>query len=323
MEASQRLVPPRTTPAQLGFPFTRRAQAERRIILKTAPSAVLGSCPSLAPQGIVTTFPLMIPFTFSSLGCAEMDLDEVAALARRYRVRTVELRALAGTTDLPAWLAGRFKSPAAWNNHLKALPLSVCAFGTSFRLIDGKEEDRAALLAYVPWAEAAGVPWLRIFDGGKTGDTSEIARASEVLDWWRAERRRHGWKVDLMIETHDSLLDTPRLQAFFAALPDAPLLWDTHHTWKKGGEDPVVTWQTVGPRAVHIHVKDSVSRPGVNCPFTYVLPGHGEFPMAPLLTELNNSNYGGMISLEWERLWHPYLPKLETALGAIVDHRWL
>ncbi len=38
VEASQRLVPPRTTPAQLGFPFTLRASAERQFILKTAPS---------------------------------------------------------------------------------------------------------------------------------------------------------------------------------------------------------------------------------------------------------------------------------------------
>ena len=36
-EAGQRPVPPRATPAQLGFPLTRRAQAEHRVILKTAP----------------------------------------------------------------------------------------------------------------------------------------------------------------------------------------------------------------------------------------------------------------------------------------------
>ena len=265
----------------------------------------------------------MIPLTFSSLGCAEMDLDEVASLAHRHGFRTVELRALAGTTDLPSWLAGRFASPAAWSDHLKTLPLSVCAFGTSFRLIDGKDEDRAALLAYVPWAEAAGVPWLRIFDGGKTGDATEIARAAEVLAWWRDERRRHGWNVNLMVETHDALIDTPRLQAFFDRVPDAALLWDSHHTWKKGGEDPAATWRAVGARTVHIHVKDSVSRPTAKHPFTYVLPGHGEFPMAPLLAELNSSGYRGLISLEWERLWHPYLPPLETALNAIGERRWL
>jgi len=264
----------------------------------------------------------MIPHTFSSLGCAEMTLDEVATLARRHGMQTVELRALAGTTDLPKWLAGHFAAPATFKKHLQDLHLRVCAFGTSFRLIDGKDEDRAALLAYVPWAEAAGVPWLRIFDGGTTGDATELARATEVFSWWREHRRANGWKVDLMVETHDALITTPRLQAFFEAVPDAALLWDSHHTWKKGGEDPVATWQAVGTRTVHIHVKDSVSRPNGNYPCTYVLPGDGEFPMAPLLKDLKASNYRGLLSLEWERLWHPYLQKLEDALNAATQHQW-
>jgi hypothetical protein len=37
VEAGQRPVPPRVTPGQLGFPLTRRAHAEPRFILKTAP----------------------------------------------------------------------------------------------------------------------------------------------------------------------------------------------------------------------------------------------------------------------------------------------
>ena len=45
-EVAQRAMPPRATPAQLGFPLTRRAQAERRGILKTAPN---GSFPVFAP----------------------------------------------------------------------------------------------------------------------------------------------------------------------------------------------------------------------------------------------------------------------------------
>ncbi len=237
-------------------------------------------------------------------------------------MQTVELRALAGTTDLTGWLTSHFATPAAWGKHLQDLRLEVCAFGTSFRLIDGKIEDRTALLAYVPWAEATGIPWLRIFDGGTTGDTTEIARATEVFAWWRELRRTNGWNVNLMIETHDALVTTPRLQAFFAAVPDAALLWDSHHTWKKGGEDPVATWRAVGTRTVHIHVKDSVSRPNGNHPCTYVLPGDGEFPMSPLIAELKASNYRGLLSLEWERLWHPYLPKLEDALNAATQHQW-
>ncbi len=260
--------------------------------------------------------------TFSTLGCADLAWEDILALARRHGLDRIELRAVAGTTDLPAWLAARFGTPAAWHAELDARGIAVCAFGTSFRLLDGKAEDRAALLAHAPWAEAAGVPWLRVFDGGQTGDAAELAHAAETFAWWREQRRRHGWKTDLMVETHDALVTTPRLEAFFAAVPDAALLWDCHHTWKKGGEDPVATWRAVRARTVHIHVKDSVSRPGARHPFTYVPPGEGEFPMPGLLAALRDTRYAGPLSLEWERLWHPYLPDLDTALRLAAERAW-
>lgn len=260
--------------------------------------------------------------TFSTLGCAELSWEDIWALAVRHGFSEIELRAVAGTTNAPAWLEENFGKPEAWAADLAARGGRVRGFGTSFRLIDGTEADRAALLAYVSWAEAAGVPWLRIFDGGKTGDAAEIARAAEVLEWWAGERRRHGWKTDLMVETHDALVTTPVLRAFFAAAPRTALLWDSHHTWRKGGEDPVATWRAVAEHTVHIHVKDSVGTPSERHPFTYVPPGEGEFPMAPLLAALRADGFSGALSLEWERLWHPYLVDLDTALRVAAERRW-
>lgn len=260
--------------------------------------------------------------TFSTLGCADLGWEEIWALAARHGFNELEFRAVAGTTDLPAWLRERFGSPAELAADLAARGTRIRGFGTSFRLIDGRDEDRAALLAYAPWAEAAGVPWLRVFDGGKTGDAAEIARAVETLAWWGEERRRQGWRTELMIETHDALVTTPVLREFFEAAPRAALLWDSHHTWRKGGEDPVATWRAVREHTVHVHVKDSVDSPSGRHPFTYVLPGEGEFPMAPLLDALRADGFAGAISLEWERLWHPYLAELDVALGTAAERRW-
>lgn len=264
----------------------------------------------------------MLQKTFSSLGCSELDLPEIVALAKKHGIAALELRAVNGTTDLPAFFAGRFGSPESWAAWLNEQGVAVCSLDTSFRLIDGDQDARQALLAYVPWAEAAGVPWMRIFDGGKTGDATEIARAAEVLAWWNGLRRANGWTVDLMIETHDALVTSDKIAALFAASVDAHLLWDAHHTWKKGGEDPVKTWETVKGRTVHIHVKDSTSVPTARHPFTYVPPGDGEFPMRHLLETLERSGYAGMLSLEWERLWHPYLADLDTALRVAARRRW-
>ncbi len=260
--------------------------------------------------------------TFSTLGCVDLDLDEVAALAHRHGITTLELRALGGEFDLPAWLAARYGTPAAWADRLRELGVTVRVLATSHHLIDGDAASLAALERFIPWAEAAEVPWLRVFDGGQTGDAAEIARGAASLAAWQKKRTERGLQCDWAIETHDSLFTSERLRALFATAPGVRLLWDTHHTWRKGGEHPLTTWPTVAAHTVHLHIKDSISQPSAQHPFTYVPPGEGEFPFPTLRSELEKSGYTGALGLEWERKWHPYLAPVDVALTAATRHGW-
>ncbi len=258
---------------------------------------------------------------FSTLGCPQAKLDEALALAARHRLDGVELRALGGSADLPAYLATQYGSPAELAGKLGGRAARIIALGSSLRAIDGTAADRAKFLELVPWAEALGVRWLRVFDGGQAADDAEIARAAETVRWWRELRAARGWRADIMIETHDAFISTPAIRRFLTVSPEASLLWDSHHTWRKAGEDPLATWSALHPRIVHVHIKDSIGAPGPRHPWTYVLPGSGEFPMASLLVELRN-NFSGVLSLEWEKLWNPELPDLDDALRAAADRRW-
>ena len=260
----------------------------------------------------------------NTLGCPEFSLEEALALAAKHGLGGVEVRALGGTVELAGYLAGRFGSPEALAEKLRAEAerARVVAFNTSMKLVGGSAAEREQLVDILPWAEALGVRWLRVFDGGKTADAAELAQASETLRWWRGERAARGWKADWMIETHDSLCTAAAIRRLLAVAPDAAILWDAHHTWKKGGEDPWVTWRAIRQSVVHVHVKDSVSVPSARHPFTYVLPGAGEFPMGPLVAELKAANFSGPVSLEWERMWHPYLPPLDEALAVAGRSGW-
>jgi len=260
----------------------------------------------------------------SSLGCSELSLEETLALAGQHGLGAVELRALGATVDLPGYLASKYGSPEALAEKLRAdvRRVEIVAFNTSMKLVGATVAEHDQLLALVPWAEALGVRWLRVFDGGKTSEADEMARATETLRRWREERAARGWTVDWMIETHDSLFTAAAIGRLLAAVPDAAILWDSHHTWKKGGEDPRVTWRAIRARVVHVHVKDSVSVPSARHPFTYVLPGAGEFPMAPLWATLRDEGFSGPVSLEWERMWHPYLPTLDEALTVATARGW-
>lgn len=262
---------------------------------------------------------------FSSLGCPELSLDEALALGAKHGVPAIELRALGGTLDLAAYFAGEFGSPAGLAARLRdslSPPVRIVALDASLRLVGGTQMEREQLLALVPWADALGVRWLRVFDGGKRADAAELAEAGETLQWWRAQRGQHGWQSDVMVETHDSLFTAAAIERFVAEQPGTAILWDAHHTWRKGGEDPVETWRAIRRHVVHVQVKDSIGVASARHPFTYVLPGDGGFPIAPLLAALRDDRYEGVISLEWEKLWHPYLPTLDEALATAGRGWW-
>ena len=258
---------------------------------------------------------------FSTLGCPEYTIDEAIALADRHGLDAVEVRALGGMIDLPAYFAATEGSPAALAERLRPARVRIVSLDTSLHLIGDPEAARAKFLEFLPWAEALGVRWLRVFDGGKAADASELAQAAGTVGWWREIRRANGWKADLMVETHDSLTTTAAIRRFLGAAPGTAILWDAFNTWKKSGENPVETWRAIGPDVVHVHVKDAISVPSAKHPFTYVLPGTGEFPMAPLAAELR-AGFAGTVSLEWERLWHPYLAPLDNALTSAAERGW-
>ena len=259
---------------------------------------------------------------FSSLGCPDSSLDETLALAADHRIGAVELRALGGTVELAAYFAEKFGGPAALAGRVRASGVRVVALDTSLRLAGATAAEREQLAAFAPWADAVGARWLRVFDGGRNADPTELAEAAETVRWWRALRQERGWQADIMVETHDSLFTAAAIARFRTAVPGTSILWDSHHTWKRGGEDPVTTWRTIRAGVVHVHLKDSVSVPSARHPYTYTLPGAGEFPVAPLVAALRADGFAGPVSLEWEKLWHAYLPPLDEALRTAAARGW-
>jgi sugar phosphate isomerase/epimerase len=259
---------------------------------------------------------------FSSLGCAELELDEVLKIASRYEIEAVELRALADSIDLVAYFEEKFKTPEALADHIAKSGIKVVALDASCKVISDDTSDRAELSALAPWAHALGGAWIRVFDGGEKLDAPELARASEMLTWWQQERAEHEWACDLMIETHDSMITSSQINRVLEAASSGTwVLWDALHTWNLGGESPAETWNAIHESVAHIHVKDAV--PGKEMQGTrHTLPGSGEYPMAELRDVLRGSDYRGALSLEWARKWHTYLPTIETALIAAKTNRW-
>ncbi len=247
-------------------------------------------------------------------------MAEIAALASRHGVGLVELRAVGNQIDIPAyaeeqrWLE---KSPV---NLLGSEGVRIAGLNSSAKLSQPFEEAAQEINSFAPLMEHFGVTGLRVFDGSMD-PAKEQDKVWQWLDAWEALREKQGWSFNLSIETHSSLLHTDDIARLFSRGHEhVDLLWDSHHTWKHSGLDPVTLWPEVKPWTTHIHFKDSISKPSERHDYTYVLPGEGEFPLLPLLDCLKEDGFTGPVSLEWERLWHSYMPPLEDALTALAGH---
>jgi sugar phosphate isomerase/epimerase len=261
---------------------------------------------------------------FSTMGCTELTLPQVLTLADQFSIDCLELRSLENRIDLPAYLAEQPGGLPAIRSSLSRHPARV--LGTSFKLVGDTEAGRTTLLSFAQLAEQIGTPYLRIFGGGTWGTPlmdENYRQAVEVLNWWQEQKKKNKWQVEILIETHDAFSASPPLLKLFELLGRThPIIWDSHHTWRLAGETPADSWKHLKPHTRHVHIKDSILKPSARHPYTYVLPGTGEMPARQVLDLLQKDNFNGAVSLEWEKMWHPYLTPIQDALSACQKEKW-
>ncbi|MCU0788065.1 MAG: sugar phosphate isomerase/epimerase [Verrucomicrobia bacterium] len=270
--------------------------------------------------------PQPLRWCFSTLGCADLSFPRICELANEFRIPGIELRGIAGRMDMPQYCAEQSLTPAQMLNLCRRQRTSLVVAGSSAKLIGWSDKDRAELQAFGTWAEALNIPYVRVFGGGTWGKAltdSQYAHAVELVHWWQTEKAARSWQVDLLLETHDGFsASEPCLRLNQRLEEPLHLIWDTHHTWRLGKESPESTWERIGPLVRHVHIKDSMDQPSARHPYTYVGLGAGQMPLQEVMGLLREQQFGGFVSLEWERLWHPYLAPLHEALAELQDQPW-
>jgi len=252
---------------------------------------------------------------FSTMGDPELSYDDACRLAIEFGLQFLELRILERNLDLPAYFRSLSLAP-------DKSAVSVRVVSTSFHLEEAASESFEKCLAFAELAEKLDASFIRIFAArdGKEPDATQIEHAAATVQRLRAELSTRGIRAKLLLETHGGFsFSSPCLALNQLLDPPLDLLWDSHHTWKIGGESLDQTWSRLGAFIRHVHYKDSVSVPGAPDAHRYVFPGAGEFPTADLLELLKRENFEGGFSLEWEKLWHPELPPLRQALQAFKE----
>jgi sugar phosphate isomerase/epimerase len=264
-----------------------------------------------------------LPLGFSTLGCPAWDWPHILDFAQAHRFGAVELRGIRAQMDLPLLPEFQPAQLAQTRRALAAHDLVVSCLGSSTNLHEMDAAKHEAELAharrFIDLAQALAAPYVRVFGNkyvaGVPRDAmlAHIAAGLRTLGDYAKERG-----VMVLLETHGDFVDSPTLVELMrrADGPGVALLWDAHHTFAFGNEQPEATLAAIKPYVRHVHLKDSVP---AGTDRRYVLTGAGEVPVGRQIAALAKSGYRGVYSFEWEKRWHPEIEEPEVAFPQFAE----
>jgi sugar phosphate isomerase/epimerase len=302
----------------------------RRTFVQSAAALIAAGCArSRSPQFLVYDAALSrdgrLPLGFSTLGCPAWDWPHVLDFAQTHGFSAVELRGIGTQMDLPLLPEFQLARIARTSGELAAHRLSVPCLGSSTNLHEmepGKHEaELAHARRFIDLARALGTPYIRVFGNKYVAGVPREAMLAHIAGGLRTlgdYAKERG--VVVLLETHGDFTDSPTLLELMrrADAPSVALLWDAHHTFAFGKEQPEATLAAIQPYVRHVHLKDSVPSGG-GTDRRYVLTGTGEVPVGRQIAALVRSGYRGVYSFEWEKRWHPEIEEPEVAFPQFME----
>ena len=256
-----------------------------------------------------------LPLAFSTLGCPGWEWKKILEFAQANGFAAIELRGLKGNVDLPSCPELAPERIRETKKQVADHGLKISDLGASSEMHRADPEERAKQLGdarrFIDLASALEVPYVRVFGNELRGPREEVlARVAGALHELGEYAGPKG--VTVIIESHGDFVESPTLKEVLtrAESKNVALLWDAHHTFVDGHEQPESTVAQLGSWMRHTHLKDSVPDGKGR---KYVLTGTGEVPVKRQVEALYKMGYKGYYCFEWEKLWHPELAEPETA----------
>jgi len=260
------------------------------------------------------------PIAFSTLGCPGWSWKTILETADKLGYAAIELRGVAGEMDLPKVPELSGSAIAGTRRDLAALGLVVSDLGASASMHEKDPAARQKQLdegrRFIDLAHALGVKYVRMFGNNIPPGEPRQEVMKRVVDGFTtmAEHAKPSGVV-VLIESHGDFTHWKDLEEILTrvASPQFALLWDAHHSFVAGHEQPAETFAHLGKWMRHTHLKDSKpTGPGVE-DRRYVLTGTGEVPVREEVRVLATGGYTGYYCYEWEKKWHPEIEEPEVA----------
>jgi sugar phosphate isomerase/epimerase len=166
---------------------------------------------------------------------------------------------------------------------------------------------------FIDLAHAMDVKYVRMFGDKIPADQPRAEVFARVVDGFQqmaAYAKKAG--VSVLMESHGDFTHSKDIAAIVTGVgSDAfALVWDAHHTFAEGHEQPADTYAALGGWVRHTHLKDSVP---AGAERRYVLTGNGDVPVKLQVKTLAGAGYKGYYCFEWEKKWHPEIEEPEVA----------
>ena len=246
--------------------------------------------------------------SFSTRGWKDITWDRFLDIAGEMDFSGVEVYKLIGDKEL--YVKGEVFSRyniAATTRGLKDRKLSIPVFDGNYDLTDPEAiEDIKKIIDIAGYMR---VDYVGI--GTRTEDEDAIKRViSELLSIAKEKN------VTILIETEGIYSDTKKLCDMLDGFADDNLaaLWDLHHTYRFGKEEPKDTIRNLGAYVKHVHLCDSDDED------TYNLIGEGSAPVKEFMDALYSIDYAGFISLEWKPEYMEDLDDYEVIFPYFVNY---
>ncbi|MGH4028402.1 sugar phosphate isomerase/epimerase family protein [Actinomycetota bacterium Odt1-20B] len=249
---------------------------------------------------------------FSTLGVPGLPLPDVLRLATEHGYDGVELRAHPEEPVHPgidlvqrADVAASFKESGVRILGLAGYP----------RMAEPGDDGPvlAEVRELVGLARDVGAPFVRVFPGGGTEQSSEEADATAARRLGAAAEFAADAGVRILLETHDSHRTGAAAARVIGTVGHRQVgaLWDVMHTWL-GGERVAASYAALAPQLGYVQVKDIASADD-----TTPLPlGAGVLPLAECVGLLRREGWDGWLCWEYEKRWYEDAAPLPQLLSA-------
>lgn len=291
-----------------------RSAFSRRKFLKL--SALLVASPLIVSAFTRNRPPLL---AFSTLGCPDWSLAQIAEFGRNQGFQGIEIRGIMRQMDLPTSKEFGPENRKASLQLLNDHGLKVVNLGSGATLHFKEGSERSKNLddgkRFIDLANELQCPYVRVFpnnfpkDQEKNQTLELIAKGMITL----ADHAKNSG-VKVLLETHGDLLYTGDLAQLMkmAEHKNTGLVWDMTNMWVKTKESPALAYSKLKKYIHHTHIKNARL---VDNKIVYTRIAQGEVPIFEMIDALRQGGYEGYYSFEWEKMWHPELEEPELAIA--------